>query len=388
MAASNATRKEPASYGTSKPDLERLAAGTFRDAGPTRALFDSLVAPLGIHGFASANDIATIAAGVSEGTRISQVWDIALREVLPPVNADSDISPIGVLDSTWLESNSDRIARAEGNSATPWLPVFRRWARSQPMPPLWGYRKGLPGLRDIHDLPNRNFRPLLALYSANESAALLELRNGKAAAAVERARENISASRHFLEQPFLFDALVGRILVKRSASLLALAAARAGDSATTRQARRLLASAKHYDEVQPLRVWLRQQEGTANSDASEQVAANKSLAPSIRVEAIQSIVVGGCRSTPEIVFGFNGARRVALTKTVDALRDLSRVDEIANGYVRLFDELSENPAAYVDRMHYEMARTPNTTPLPNGAFDWIVPPSVRARIEFCAMQRN
>ncbi|MEP6764212.1 MAG: hypothetical protein ABJB66_07885 [Gemmatimonadaceae bacterium] len=378
VAASNATRKQPPTAGAARPDFDRFALESFRDAGSIRALLDSLVAPLDIRGAANPNDIATIASATSQGSRASQVWDIALREVLPTMSP-TPFASVGVLDTSWENLSVERTVRAERDSATPWLPVFRRWARSQPMQPLWGYRKGLPGVRDIHDLPLRNFRPILTLYSANESAAYLQLRDGKSGMAVEHARENISASRHFLEQPFLFDALLGRILVKRSASLLAVAAARAGDSATARQARRLLTAAKHNDDMQPLRQWLRQQEGISNSTAAEEIAANVALAPSIRIEAIQSIVVGACGSTPEIVFGFNGARRVALNKTANALHDLNRADEIANGYVRLFDQLAEDPVSYVDRY---------VKPVQDGAFDWIVPPGVRARIDFCAMQGN
>ena len=230
----------------------------------------------------------------------------------------------------------------------------------------------------------RNVRAVTLLFVANEGAALLALHAGKPAEAELRALENLAASRHFIEQPQVFDAVLGRLFARRSTTLLSLAASRAGDAATEKQVKRLSELLK-LPGSHSLPQWLLEQESNPNSNAVELIAANHSLAPSIRTESLHAVVIGGCRSTPEIVFGFSGARRVALTKSIDALRDLNRADEIGMGYVRLYDRLNEDPSTVVEQLRAEMSRVSNTPARAEGMFDWIVPPGVRARVAFCAM---
>lgn len=318
------------------PDWSRVARTTFRDKGATAALFDSLTAPMGSPGTADPTDLALMVA-------------LLERKV------------------------------AIGDTASQWMPVFRRWARSAPLPSLWTFRAGLPGVETLLDLPALGYGDLRALFTINENAARAAFKNGQLQIAAERARENLAASRHFIEQPRMLDALVGRRFARQALTLLTQSAGKAGDTLTVAQARRLEAAAGSYDNA--IVQWSRQEESDPGSTASETIAANTSLPPALRVEALLPIVVGGCRNTRELVFGFSYSRRDALNRAAASLADINRASELAALYVAQFEVFQQEPEALAQRIG--MHETGAFAEL--GSFDWIIPPSVRARIVLCKL---
>lgn len=367
-----ATKPEPLA---DAPNLRQIERTVFRDASESGLLIDSLVAPLGAARSAAPEDVALLTGLFATRAAHGSAWDAVSPSSFPSPPLAPAIRTLPVrfgLDSL----KPSELAAAVADTASPWLPVFRRWARSRPLPPLWGYRAGLPGVTTLSDLPERDFGAMRALFAANDLAALLALRSGHATIAMERARENLSASRHFLEQPLLYDAVIGRHFLHRAAELLALSADAAGDSAVNRQARRLDVAAARFDNS--LTRWLQQEEANPRTSSAVDIAANRNLPPSIRIEAVAPIVTGGCRNTREVVFGFSESRADAVQRAGRALADIPRSGELIALYRRQLDMIALEPEQHLPaggKQSVELAAL--------GALDWIVPPGVRARIALC-----
>jgi hypothetical protein len=368
-----AAKPEQAVIALSPRDIE---GDFFRDAGPTAALIDSLLAPLGAARDANAEDVALMMALVAGHAPIRGAWDVrgsaALVTRVP--RAPARILPVrAALDSL---SASEFVA-AMSDTGSAWMPVYRRWARSRPLPALWGYRRGLTGVQTVSELPARNFDALRALFSVNDNVALVALRAGDDRGALTHARENLSASRHFLEQPTLNDALMGRHFARRAAQLMAIAATHGGDDIVLHQALRLDSASSRFD----LRVikWLYQQQANPHAVSAVEVAADRALPPAIRVGAMMPIVTAGCRDTREIVFGFSHARPDVLQRAARAVADIERAGELADLYRRQLDDIRVDPerhaVALPVKQSIELAGL--------GALEWMVPPGVRARIALC-----
>lgn len=380
VVASDATRRlRTYSDARKEVSLKYSANKPFRDVGPTARLIDSLLAPLGIHGQASPLDVAVITSLNNLGKSKSVVWDVTpIAEGVGPVPEPHRQRPRleRAFDTTLSPS---WIAAAATDTATPWLPLFRRWARSNPLPSLWGYRLGLPGVRDARDLPIRSYSLFRSLFQINEEAGVLALQQGRNEVAAERALENISASRHFLEQPIIIDALVGRSQFRRGLRLLSLAAAGMNDSATLRIASRLDTAAKNF--VFGPRQLVAESEDP-NSRAAEQVIANLAIHPSFRIEALSSIVMGGCRNTPEIVLGFKESRREAMLRAVQTVSDIPRGSELARQYTKYLEYAMSSEHADVEPVKGSVLDRNELLKL----FSWIIPPGVRARAKLCLEQ--
>ncbi|MBC8086436.1 MAG: hypothetical protein H7Z40_04165 [Phycisphaerae bacterium] len=379
VVASEATNKLTSITDTRKHyAARRNAADAFRDHGATALLIDSLLAPLGPLPRATASDVAAITTLNSVRNPGSPVWDVAAS-----VGTPGDLPKFRPRQSPlagWIDSaNTEWLAGAAADTASAWLPIFRRFARSQPQPALWGYRAGLPGVRDFRDLPIRSFGTMRTLFAMNEGAGVLALRNKRYEEAAERALENISASRHFIEQPILFDALVGRIQFNSGIHLLMLAAERRGDSLTLHMARRLdSASKRSFPGPRHLTV----DETDASAHAAEKVVGNRALHPAYRIEAMASIILGGCRNTPEVVLGFKGSRRESLERAVQSVSDIPRGKELARQYARFLDYASSSEHAEREPPRGSILDRSELMKL----FSWVVPPGVRARASLCLEQ--
>ena len=378
VVASEATGKLTAVTNTRKHFAARKqAADAFRDHGATALLIDSLLVPLGPRPQARLSDVAAITALNNVGRAQNPVWEVSplvpMPGDLPKFRSRRSLTAwVDSADATWL-------VEAVADTSSPWIPIFRRFARSQPLPSLWGYRAGLPGVQDTRDLPIRSFAVMRTLFAMNEGAGVLALRSGQYAAARERALENISASRHFMEQPILIDALVGRIQFNAGIHLLMLAAERSGDSLTLNMARGLdSASKRSFPGPRHLMV----DETDASSHAAEMVVGNRALHPAYRIEAIASIILGGCRKTPEVVLGFKGSRRESLERAVESVSDIPRGKELAQQYVRFFDYAMSNAQADVAPQRGTLLDRSDLLKL----FSWMVPPGVRARASLCLEQ--
>ncbi|MEO7359759.1 MAG: hypothetical protein ABI120_05480, partial [Gemmatimonadaceae bacterium] len=124
-----------------------------------------------------------------------------------------------------------------------------------------------------------------------------------------------------------------------------------------------------------------------SADPSSPVAlafiANGENHPALRVDAMRTITMGGCRRLPEIVFGFSSVRREALVRAGASLADIGRGDELAAREQRVFDyvnTIDAVPDSLPKNGVFESSALLN-------AFAWIVPPGVRARAALC-MQQN
>jgi hypothetical protein len=360
----------------SAPDITALERETFRDRGTTAALIDSLLAPLGPLPDAPPELVAAVAAFVADDTMPARVWEASASDVL---TAPRHLAPWPMLsiEAALTSMSPTQLVEAAADTNSHEATVFRRWARSRPLPPMWGYRAGLPGVQNIAELPGRNPAYLRALFATNDDATLLLLRDGNNVAAMDRARESLAASRHLLEQPRLTDALLGARFARRAAQLLAVAAARSNDSATTAQATRLDSLAEHSHP--DVRQWIAQEQADANSTVAVQVSSNKELMPALRIEAMYPIVMGGCRNIREVVFGFSNARRNALNRAALAVEDIPRSGELAAMYQSLFDALTRDAEVQAQKLRATTGSKSRHTV----NMDWIVPPSVRARIALC-----
>lgn len=356
------------------------AQGSFRDTGATALAIDSLLAPLSASLEAGTSSVALVAA--FNGDQASNpIWEaLPDARALPGPLPKTFFARRRVADALDSLTPSELAEVSEGLKE-PWLPTFRAWARTSHLATLWGYREGLPGQADVRGLPMRSFGPWRSLFGANEYASLLALRDGRRQDAMQRALENVAAARHFIEQPVMIDALVGRRYLQRGLQLVALVANSAGDSATAHRALSLDSAARKFVDASSL-DYLTQRSGDPSSRLTEQFIANRDVHPALRVDAVRTITAGGCRNLPEIVFGFSEERRTALDRAAASLSDIDRGDELVAREQRLL--------AYM--MNVDIA--PDSLPVSSilersailNAFAWIVPPGVRARAALCLQQ--
>lgn len=379
VVASEASSKQKAwSRGARQMVAARGSAQPFRDLGAQAALLDSIVAPLGVAQVASPLDVATLIAFSSAESRQNPVWDVS--PLTPSLGAPPRaMGRPGGFKFVFDSLSPDWIASAAADTANTWMPLFRRLARSKPLPALWGYRNGLPGLEAGDYLPQRSYKLTAALFSANEGGGVLALRAGRFQEAAERARENIAASRHFIEQPNRFDAQIGHHRLRRGVMLLALAAQRSGDSATIHLAARLDSAVKPFDIFPRFLV---DELEDPNSRTANEVIANKTLHPALRISAMSSIVLGGCRNTPEVVLGFSATRHEALNRAVEAVSDIPRGRELAQLHARRLEHMMSKVDAVGDPPRGSVLDRNELLKL----FSWIIPPGVRARAKLCLEQ--
>ncbi len=351
----------------------------FRDIGATARTLDSLLAPLGPPLPADSTVLASLFALNSDRSK-SDVWNSAPMAALPAPIPDVGHRRLAIPLRADSLAGMD-LAEFRAAARDPWLPLFRQWARGPRQPALWGYRPGLPGVSNIRDLPTRSLGPWRVLFAENEFASVLALHDGNSSLALQHARENVAAARHFVEQPIVIDALIGRVLLRRSLTVLASIATSAHDTTTANQARQLHAALQNYPGNFNLKLLL-EQESNANSHATEDFVANQLVHPSLRVESLSTIALGGCHNLPELMFGFSEKRREAMHRAVANIRDIDRGAELGAKYQQYLEYALSN-------------RTAPPTELPQSilgrsailsAFAWIVPPGVRARAALCIEQ--
>ena len=349
---------------------------SLRDIGATALALDSLVAPLGPATPVGPEVVTSLSASKEDASK-PDVPD-SLSGAKPPAALPDLLIRRGALPLSTDSLRRVDLEQFRRDVQDPRLPLFRRWARAPRQPNLWRYPAGVPDVNDARELPTRSFLPWRVLFVENEVASLLALREGKPAIAVERARENVAGARHFVEQPIVLDALFGHIFLRRSLQVLAFVAKSAGDSVTAGRAHELDLAAKQYATVFSVRS-LMVSESDASSHAAEEFASNRSIHPSLRVEALSTIMRGGCRSLPELVFGFSEKRREAMLRGVASIQDIGRAAELGARQQKFLEyalALREAPAKDSPRSILGRSVLLNT-------FSWIVPPGVRARAAMC-----
>jgi len=352
---------------------------SFRDKGATAAALDSLVAPLGTPTPVAPKDLASLVALKTDGSRR------AVSESAPGAEVPAAVPDV-LHRRMALSLNLDSLRLADltdfrRDVQDPWLPLFRDWARGSKQPNLWRYPAGVPDVNDARDLPMRSLLPWRVLFAENESASLLALRDGKSRIALERARENVAGARHFADQPIVIDALLGHLFLRRSLQVLAFVAKSAGDSSTAIRANELDLAAKNYAVTFSVKL-LVEPESDARSHAAEEFASNRNIHPSLRAESLSTITLGGCRSLPELVFGFSKKRRDAMNRAIVGIRDIERGAELGARQQRFLEyAMKLHAAPLTDSPRTILGRSALLS-----AFAWIVPPGVRARAALCMEQ--
>lgn len=345
----------------------------FRDTGATAQAIDSLLAPLGAP---QSIDLSTVAKlnAFNSAQAPNPIWTAVPADLPAPV-------PVTKYRRTPADAGGmtfEELEVAATATTDPWLPLFRAWARGPRQPALFGYRVGLPGPPDDRALPIRSYGPWRALFAENEYALRSALEAGRHTEAMQHALENVAAARQFIEQPVLIDAMVGRTYLMRSLKLVAVVANRSGDTATANRALRLDVAARSMLNTSGLRA-LAQESGNPESTAALEFIGNRQHHPALRVDAMRTITMGGCRRLPELVFGFSSARRGALQVAAAGLSDIQRGDELAAREQRVFD--------YVSSVNSAPDVLPKNSVLEKNVllntFAWIVPPGVRGRVALC-----
>lgn len=354
---------------------------SFRDTGENAARIDSLLVPLGPLPQAQLRDIAVMnSIGQNSAAPLDPVWEssplAASPGALPKAHRRSPIFK-GRIDTSVM--NAEWVAGAVADTANPWMPVFRRWARSAPLPALWGYREGLPGAAEGRGVPTRPFALLRVLFDVNTEAGLLAFRDGRYETAMERARENIAGARHLIEQPIELDAMLGRIQMSVGVRLLSMSARESGDSATLLRATVLDSAIRKY-YFGPAQ--LTAEEADPRSNAAESVIADRSMLPSHRMAAFDAIVRGGCRNTREVVFGFDERRRESIERALASVSDIHRGPELAQQSLRYFDRMTNPDQPEREPVKGSVLDRNEILKL----FSRIVPPGVRARATLCLEQ--
>ncbi|MGV3708516.1 MAG: hypothetical protein ACO1Q7_06715 [Gemmatimonas sp.] len=357
-------------------------AGSFRDRGATAVALDSLVAPLGPLTPLSPSDAGAIAS-LSAGGSTRETW--ASVSAAGPAKL-----PAAIPDSLrWRRSRPlhrdslNAVERAALPAALrdPWLPVFRAWARSPRETALFDYRPGMPGVRDVRDLPPRSFAVWRTLFAENELASLDALWNGHGKQALTHARENVAAARHFAEQPVIIDAMLGRIFLNRALFVLEHVARESGDMALADRVRSLNVGSRSLQGATSMRaLWAI--EADPNAHAAEAWAADTTLHPALRVGALSYIALGGCRNARELMIGFSGERTRSMRRAVASIHDIERGEELGTLHEKFLEyAMNLRDAPEKDSRRSILGRNELM-----GAFAWMVPPGVRARASLCLAQ--
>jgi serine/threonine-protein kinase len=234
-----------------------------------------------------------------------------------------------------LSRDTTRFAAATADTLTPWLEVWRRVARSAPIPNLAGLRAGIPGVRAIYPVFDAGLQEYLktvtTLACLNMSAALIAQRRGDSAVALERLRENVAVGRHLLRSPWAYELLLGhRVLLGVGPSLRSIAS-QTHDERLAREAdalrealRRIMSEGQALSRVLPALF--------ANLDepAGLRVVGDSTFVPALRVDGAHAgIVAGSCLNPREILFGVDARRTDLLRRGAAKLADIPRAGDVA-----------------------------------------------------------
>lgn len=351
-AASVFVASDTARRTASERQLSELSLDPYRHTPAIRALLDTLLAPLGP----------------------PEVLDSAALQATVALTSASGREGESSANSVWIaapRTKSDSISDPE-------TALLRRWARSAPLPPLWGYRVGLGHPATPWAFPTRAWRPVMQFIRQNERDADSALVHGDVATATLRARETIAAARHFTEQPTSIDMVVGRAIMIKGAKLLARAARQGDEPVISSQAKRLAELVRvNYALSRPQMARL----FTLGADLSDgrlhAIAADRNLPPAIRMATLDAALVGACLRTREVLLGVTAERRNGMAQLAWSVSDIRRTEELTPAYFHALDAFGGNGLA--DHGTKTAPRDDgNATPV-----RWMVPRGVRHRYAFC-----
>lgn len=255
-----------------------------------------------------------------------------------------------------LWRDTSRFAAAAADTLTPWLRVWRRLARSAPIPNLAGLRAVIPGIRAIWP-PNEAhtieyWGTVWGLACLNTSAALLAQRRGDTAAALARLRENVAVGRHLLRSPWFIEAWLGRGVLDSVVPSLRAIARQTHDERLARESdalREALARVR-ADSRALSRVW-----PALFADLDDpvglRVMGDSTFVPGRRADgAYTGIVVGSCLNPREILFGVDARRTDLLHRGAAKLTDIPRAgDVVAKSAAPFLEWWIANPAGVLMR---------------------------------------
>ena len=317
----------------------------YRTRDAIRALIDSLVAPLG----------APVALD-----------DVSYRRVVALAVGRGQVNPF--VDTRGVSTGSGEAD----------LELFRRFARAQTLPALWGYRGGGGVSMPVHHVANREVAPLRKLFALNAAAVDSALARGNVQQAMIHARENVAATRHYLDQPIPVDLLVGRNLGIQGARLVQRVALISGEPATVSRAKQLEALLRQSFVSQPLYSRLYRYGRDAESTSLLALASDRSVHPALRLSTLEGAVNGACLNTREMLFGPAPERRKLLDDLARAVADIPRANELVPNARR---SLAYFEAGSTDSL--ALAGVPGRLLLPRSAMEQVVPEAVRGRVAYC-----
>lgn len=343
-----------------------------------RATVESLSAPLAPFAPADSHTIALMT--VQWDSRPAQH-----RAVFAPARLDDQLAdaPTSALDDLnavlrglrgEAAIDSAQMARVLADTTSSWLAAWRRFARSTPLPPLWGYREGLPGVTSSFDLPLRSFNGVRHLQLLNEAVARLALARGDAATALARGRENVAATRHYLDSPILADFVFGRALALSASRLLAEAARALDDRATLTLATTLeQLSVSTSTSFMALSRAAERDAASPSGTLAMELFDDDKLPFAVRVEILYATLSGGCGHTREVLFGFSPEREQRLTTLAATHRAHPVFGPMLGLMPAAARRIREAPTSLL---------SPDVWPTA-GALDGLLPEAVAARAVLC-----
>jgi hypothetical protein len=278
------------------------------------------------------------------------------------------------------------IPKLAEDTLTPLLNLWRRIARSAPLPPLWHSRPDLPTLESPLSFSGLGRSRHTALH--NVSASLVALAERDSATALLRARENISVARQMARSEVFFEHLVGLVDIRFASQLIDRTGDVMNDSALKDEAERLrVLVLRAKTDLLP---WWRGGAAVLMSDPSNPVLASyasvSTLSPAARTLLAHAAVTGFCFNAREIIFGPSPRRRDVLSGIARALRRVPRMDDVILAERRELDEWISAPSRmnqrYLDVLAgLGMWQGPMTRTL--APLGWVGLAGLRDRLLFC-----
>ncbi len=298
----------------------------------------------------------------------------SLRPLDPPAAALTVLNE--QVNALYADSVRDPsvLAAVARDTSSSWVTVWRRFARSEQLPALWGFRDGMPRVRTLSVPTARPASGTIHLSRLNELAGLLALDRGDAHTALARGLENLAASRHYLDSPLMSDFLTGRALASSGAKLARAAASALQDSVMLR---RLAAfDALSGDDRSSFLVLYRAAERDAadpEAPMAMELFDDEKIPFAVRVEVLYAIVQGACGHTREVLFGFDAQREVRLQSLADRYANDPTLGPILQHMPATARRVREAPASLLNE-----SRWPVT-----GTLDFLLPEGVAARAVGC-----
>ena len=357
---------------------ERAAAGVMSDSSRSdwRELDAAVVATARTLGASAQPDTAAASAlaAISRRGRANDellaggpAADSAVASPRPPLRPSARLKAFAALPARPAGALRDSLVMDTLDAR---LALWRRLAYSAALPAMWPYSEKVTELRDPMVLPVIGFSATRELAQRNASAALLAASRGDTRGAVRHLRENVAAAGQVMRVPMTIYYLVGRMIVRESATMMGDIARVTRDSALAAEA----AAIGHLAERRAAPNMLAVASTVFFADLADPrgpaLVADRRLPPGARLDALAGVATGACLRTSELVFGVSSARRAALDAAANGLRDLEGSEVLIGVQRRWLDDLIERPnETFTTMARYggSSRRRPSRVPFVGGA---------------------